>query len=242
MIFHDTPRYTIYFGNADDALYLDTQTREIMSNNPFVIPVFKKIGQTTSLSQFVFLHQTHSTHGFIFDNQNSLPEKNLTLEGDFIVTNLLHTAIGIFTADCLPLVVYDSAHHVAAIAHVGWKGALAGIVPTMISSLQKRFQTIPGDLAFFFGPSAQPCCYEVKDDFITILKGYPFWAKTILHRDNRFFFNMPLFIQLQLKELGILPQACDMTYNHCTICNHQYFSYRRQQHYAGRHVTFIALK
>lgn len=242
MIFHETSRYSMYFGNAHDNLYLDAQTRESIAANPFAIPIFQLLQKKISLSDIVFLHQTHGTDGLIIRAKNDIPANNLMIEGDYIITNLLRVGIGVFTADCLPVICYDNKHHVAAIAHAGWKGAIAGIIPTMIQALQQQFQTDLNDLVFFFGPSAQQCCYEVKQDFIALLNSYFFGYKTIHSTHNRLFFNLSLFVQLQLQHLGVSVHACHMVYNKCTICNPEYFSYRRQQEHAGRQATLIALK
>jgi polyphenol oxidase len=242
MTFHETSRYILYFGSAHDNLSLDAQTREQIATNPFTIPPFQLLQKKMSLSDIVFLHQTHGTDGLIMQAKNDIPANNLMIEGDYIITNLSRVGIGIFTADCLPVICYDNKHHIAAIAHAGWKGALAGIIPTIVQSLQQQFKADLGDLTFFFGPSAQQCCYEVKQDFITLLNSYSFGYKTIHSTNNRLFFNLSLFVQLQLQHLGVPVHSCHMAYNTCTICNPHYFSYRRQQEHAGRQVTLIALK
>lgn len=241
MITHTTPHYSIYFGSAHDNLYLNDQTRKIISNNVFELPRFQYIKQLLNISHLVFLHQTHSIDGLIITNHSSLLKENIPIKGDYIITNLSHVGIGIFTADCLPLVIYDKINHTTAIVHAGWKGAVAGIVPEVINQLRKNFNTSINDLTFFFGPSAHVCCYEVKHDFIKQIAQYSFFEQTLQTVNNTLFFNLPLFVQLQLKELGTNQDTCIMTYSTCTICSPDYFSYRRQSHAAGRQASIITL-
>src|SRR5262249_43546131 len=62
--------------------------------------------------------------------------------------------------DCVPVAVVraNGERPAVAVAHVGWRGLLAGIVESTVAALG------PGELASAVGPSIGPCCYEVRDD------------------------------------------------------------------------------
>ena len=67
-------------------------------------------------------HQTHSTNVAVIDRPDYTKEE---LEGiDALVTNLPGVAIGVRTADCIPVLLYDPVHRVVGAAHSGWRGSV----------------------------------------------------------------------------------------------------------------------
>ena len=62
-------------------------------------------------------HQTHSTNVAVIDRPDYTKEE---LEGiDALVTNLPGVAIGVRTADCIPVLLYDPVHKAVGAAHSG---------------------------------------------------------------------------------------------------------------------------
>ena len=59
--------------------------------------------------------------------------------------------------------------------------------------------------------------------------------------NNQLYFDLPLFNVLQLQEIGVPEGAISIAHNLCTICDHRFFSYRRQGQGAGRQMTIISL-
>ena len=65
-------------------------------------------------------------------------------------------AMGLITADCLPIAIGRSDGEPAlCVLHAGWKGLLSGIVESGVSALGG------GGFAAAIGPGIGPCCYEV---------------------------------------------------------------------------------
>lgn len=85
--------------------------------------------------------------------------------GDGLLTNQVSMALGILTADCLPLYMWDSGARVAGIVHAGWKGMKAGIIENAIGKLRSKFSTRVENLRIAFGPAIRKCCYEVGPEF-----------------------------------------------------------------------------
>ena len=66
-------------------------------------------------------HQTHSANVAVIDRPDYSREE---LEGvDALVTNLKNVAIGVRTADCIPVLLYDPVSRCVGAAHSGWRGA-----------------------------------------------------------------------------------------------------------------------
>ena len=89
-----------------------------------------------SSERLVLPHQTHQTAvRQIADEFFTLPEriKTMLLEGvDAVMTDVKDACIGVSTADCVPIIIYDSEHHAACVVHAGWRGTVARIAENAI--------------------------------------------------------------------------------------------------------------
>lgn len=106
--------------------------------------------------------QMHQVHGdkiaVINDNQVTHEE----LYGfDAIITNLKNFAIGVRTADCVPILLYDKKQDVIAAIHSGWKGTVLKISKKVIEKMKKDFLTVPTDVCAVIGPSISMDFYQV---------------------------------------------------------------------------------
>jgi YfiH family protein len=242
MFFH-TAQFSIYFGTATDNIYpSDPDTRSTLSTDSFALPALHTVANTLSLTNLTLLHQVHGTTGFRVEHDLPLPASNLFIDGDYLVSTSPQFGLGTFTADCLPLICYDQTNHALGIAHAGWKGALAGIATTMLEYMHQQYGTTTNDVTFFFGPSARRCCYEIQQDFVERLEQVSFKEKVLEQRSDRFYFDLPDFVNYQLIEHGVPAPSLHQTHNLCTICDTRYFSHRRQGSAAGRNITIAALR
>ena len=126
--------------------------------------------------------------------------------GDFEVTVacIKNIAIGILTADCAPILFYDPNKKIIGCAHVGWKGALNGI----IKNTTKKFNDLNSnnnDLIAVIGPCINKKNYEVKIDFFKKFinqdkKNENFFEKI---SDTQYNFDLRGFINKELFNLGI---------------------------------------
>jgi YfiH family protein len=166
-----------------------------------------------------------------------------TQDGDYLITQCRAIGLGIMTADCMPIICIDKEHKAISVAHAGWRGAIAGIVASMVKAMQQSWQTNVRHCSVFFGPSAGQCCYEVGPEFAQYLAPFAYKEEVLLRRHGSYFFNNPLLISYQLQALGFAKESIDTTYNACTICDDRFYSHRRSQtYYSGRQMTVVALK
>jgi polyphenol oxidase len=237
MALHNDHAFKIYFGDTQDCCVKSNYQNVCLSG-------FEKIKKDLNLENLIFLKQVHGTNGKIFTDKSKL-EQGLTIfpeNGDFIITNLKNVGIGVLTADCLPVVFYDSEKNVAAVAHAGWRGTVAKINEKVIRLMQEKFGTKLENLKIFFGPCAKSCCYQVQEEFLQDSEISKFSADVILKKNNSLFFDLPKLAKLQLLNLGIKEKQIDTSYNLCTICFSNFHSYRRDKENSGRQATVIYLK
>ena len=119
--------------------------------------VKKKIGCKNN--NLVLLHQKHSSKFYYI---NKTPKKKLI--GDGLITNKKNIGLGILTADCAPVLIFDKHKKTIGAAHVGWKGAYKKILVKMIKFFIKKGSKIE-NIIVVIGPCIQQKNYEVKKDF-----------------------------------------------------------------------------
>lgn len=239
MMIHDAPFFRIYWGNATDGIFPDIYkggiTKPLLEH-----PRFAPLKRLLAVDDLIFLNQVHGISGAAIEKHASLI--SFTKEGDYLVTDEPGIALGVMTADCLPVVIFDSRTAAVAIVHAGWRGATQKILAHVLAAMHKRYGTKNEYLKIFFGPCARVCCYEVAQDFKTNLDNCTYSDEVLITRGKNLYFDLPAFNRLQLEELGIKVGAIQDQYNKCTICNEGFFSYRRQGKNAGRQMTVVCVK
>lgn len=153
-------------------------------------------------------------------------------KADGLLTAEAGVALTIRTADCLPVFIFDPQQKVIGLVHAGWRGAYKEIVPNAIWIMKRKWNSDPKNLMVAFGPSMQPCCYEVGKKFLR------YFPQDTTSREGRLYLNLPLAVKRQLWGLGILKKNI---YDNgiCTCCDHRFFSYRRQGAKAGRMISVM---
>ncbi len=230
----------IYFGNAADDLYQNGRYAE----ERFLDLQNKMIEQTGCAPKHLFfLKQTHSADVHVISATNK-PQQTLTLfqlDGDAIITQQKNIAIGVVTADCLPLALYDAAHDAIGIIHAGWRGLSKKIITATISAMRENYQTDPAMLQVYLGPSAGVCCYEVQPDFLPHFPNTVFENHMIEKRGETLFFNPGRAGLLELLDNQVTSHNIHTQHNQCTICTPGFCSVRKEKGDAGRQPSVIVL-
>ena len=237
MILHNNLSFAIYFGDSEDCCVKPFYKDSIKS--------FSDLQKKLNLEKLVFLKQTHSSDGLCINDDIAKTQGTLSIfekMGDYIITNQRNIGIGVVTADCLPLILYDPVKHISAVIHAGWKGAIDNIAIKAFNLMQEKFDCKITDIFCYLGPCAKVCCYKVSEDFKANLEFTNFSEEVFLKKGEDVFFDLVRFVKLQLLDLGIKCERIKEEYNACTICNHKFYSYRRQGVLAGRQATIIVLK
>ena len=143
------------------------------------------------------LHQIHSNK-FIYINKK-LKFLKKKYKADAIITNQKNLPIGILTADCVPVLIYDDvAKNIAAI-HAGWKGAYKDIINRVINFMLK-IGSQRKNIHAAIGPSISQKNYIVKEDFLKKFikknnKNKIFFKTS----KNKIYFDLPNYVKSQLK-------------------------------------------
>ena len=228
MMIHKQMGLNIYFGDASSCPIYNQDTQ---------FGIFCEGLRTALVVQgLVVQKQTHGVVGrFIDDKIDGCCL--LEHEGDYLATNQKNIALGVLTADCLPIVLYDPVNCAVAAVHAGWKGSIAGIAEKAFESLVMNVGTKPSNVQVFFGPAAKVCCYEVQQDFCDLVKDNSLACAALIKRDKKTYFDKVLFNKSLLVALGANPENINEQYNQCTMCTDGFHSHRRSKGLPGRQLT-----
>jgi len=204
----------------------------------------KKLG--VEPDRIIIPFQTHGTEIRKIDSsffQLSMLEKSAYLNGvDALITSTPKICIGITTADCVPLLFYDTQKNVIAVAHAGWRGTCAQIAEKTVQSLVENYQSNPADIFVTIGPSISAEVYQVGKEVVECFENAGFdLSKIVQLKDEAFFLDLWKANQLSLEKVGILSQHIE-TAGICTFTQHdKYFSARRLGIKSGRMLSGIML-
>ena len=185
------------------------------------------------------LRQVHGAEVLIYDQYT----RALTYPPpyDAVITDKKRVALGIWTADCLPILMIDRSKKVIAAVHAGWRGIWRGIIEKTVSEMTKAFGCSPPDIVAGIGPGIGPCCYEVGTDVKSLFQSsHEDHQEFIQEREGRTYLDLSRVAQLELTKAGIPPTNI-ATIPLCTACRKDlFFSFRRDKK-AGRQLSFIML-
>lgn len=243
MLMHTEPGLRIYFGDAQDKLFPAEYLNFPPNTNLFNFPVYAQLQKLIQAQQLVFPHQVHETQGILItSHEQAQNTRSFAIEADYLVTKEHHIGLGVMTADCMPVVIYDSTHAAVAVIHAGWRGSFKNIVLKAFDVMVETYGTKIEEVTVFFGPSAKVCCYEIGEDMLEKIEEVDLIDQVIQRRDTKLFLDLPRYNQLLLESVGVQPSAFQVQYSVCTICDHSFCSYRRQGSVAGRQMTVACLQ
>lgn len=189
----------------------------------------------TDVDKIFTVSQVHSDRIIVIDDPATSPDKIKDLEADGIITNIKGVALGILTADCVPVLFLDSRNKVIAAVHAGWKGTASKIASKTIKMMIERFESRPQEIRAAIGPAIGACCYEVGQEVVDAV-GYR--GNASAQREGKWYLDLPRANMLQLQEMGIAD--IDVS-GICTSCKTDlFFSHRKEMGKTGRQLSFIS--
>lgn len=213
-----------------------------VGDNPAAVSQNQQIFSTeTGIKALKYCHQIHSdtvinadtvaAASWNVENRN-VPEKT----GDALISAQQGAALGIFTADCVPIFILDIATPAIGISHAGWRGTLARIAAKTLTQMKNNFGTLTENCLIYLGPSIQKCCYTVSPDLISQFVEH--FGDTVQNGLN---LSLQTAIFCQLVDSGVNSESI-LTSPFCTACHtDKFYSYRAEDGQTGRMLSFIQL-
>ncbi len=189
------------------------------------------------LNEIATLKQIHGDSVFIIkDKFNSDKEE----KGDAIVSTVRNLGIGVYTADCLPILLADKKATVVAVVHAGWRGTLLQIAESTLLKMEKSFGLESNNVIAAIGPSIGRCCYEVGEDVATqYMNKFEYWEAYLFKKNgSKYILDLREANRLSLTMAGVKDvEVIDI----CTKCNTEFHSFRREGEGVGKQLSFIGL-
>ena len=162
---------------------------------------------------------------------------------DALITTLPGTCIGVSTADCVPILIYDTRARAIAAAHAGWRGTVARIGRKTIKAMAERYGSRAEDLKIVIGPSIGPDSFEVGDEVYDAFSEANFeMDKIAFKRNGKWHIDLWQANALDMQHVGV-PQQHILIAGICTYQQHErFFSARRLGIKSGRIYTGIMIK
>ena len=153
----------------------------------------KKISKTAK--NIFLLHQIHSDKFVYIDQKNKFKSKP---KADAVITNQKKMPIGILTADCVPILIYDEKKNFIAAIHAGWRGAFKDIICKVINFMIKKGSE-PKNMTAAIGPAISVKNYEVKNDFKKkFIKKDKQNNKFFKIKNKKLYFDLPNYVKSRL--------------------------------------------
>lgn len=198
-----------------------------------------------SIDHLIMPHQVHLTKVVKIDEtflSMSPEERQTALEGvDALMTNLRGVCIGVSTADCIPVLLYDEVHQAVCAIHAGWRGTVKRIVMKAVEAMTEAYSTQPQQLFAQIGPGIHLDSFEVGDEVYEAFEAVGFDMSAISVRKEKWHIDLPMCNRQQLIESGLLPQNINVS----PVCTFQqandYFSARRLGIDSGRIFSGIGI-
>ena len=188
--------------------------------------------------KLVLMHQTHSNK-VVEIKKNNYRKKIIA---DAMITKMKDLTICVVTADCVPIIVYDSRSQIIGCIHAGWKGAFYGIIDNTIKRIKKLSSN--NKIYSALGPCIGKKSYEVDTKFYKKFVSKSWKNKIYFTHKNKTkkLFNLRKFVTDKLLKLSV---NVDQVNKDTFAEKSNFFSYRRsfklKQKDYGRCISAVRL-
>ena len=164
---------------------------------------------------------------------------------DALITDVKGVALGVLTADCVPILLYDPVAKAVGSVHAGWAGTIKGIAGRAVVEMATNFGSSPLDIKACIGPSIGACCYEVDEKVMTPLRDSlrGWWEELAApSRPGHWLLDLWKTNRKVLQLAGIRPENISV-FGVCTSCNpDKFYSHRKSMGSAGRMMALTMLE
>lgn len=138
-------------------------------------------------------------------------------ECDALITNDAGCALVVFTADCTPILLWDSVTGAVGAVHAGWRGTAADIAGKTVRKMTAEFGCDPRNILAAIGPNIGACCFETDEDVPNaMLAEFGKEAEQFIARtDDKFHVDLKSVNALALRRAGV--ESIEIS-DDCTMC------------------------
>ena len=158
-------------------------------------------------------------------------------ESDAMITDRKNIGLGISSADCAAIFIYDFKQKIIVAVHSGWRGTNKKILLKTLIKLKEDFNSSPENLASYIGPSVSQRNYEVGSEVAACFEN-----KYLVPREEKFLLDVARVNYDMLQDFGLSESNIEMS-SLCSFENENLLhSFRRDGLKSGRALGVIAMK
>ena len=165
-------------------------------------------------------------------------------EVDGLITDVPGLALTIFSADCIPVLLYDPVRRVIAAVHAGWRGTAGDIAGKAAEKMQQDYGSEPSHILAAIGPGISACCFETHADVpdaMTAALGSVVEPYVKDWGAGKFKVDLKGINAALLARAGLEPAHIEVS-DQCTAClPHKYWSHRVTGGARGSQAAMIQL-
>ena len=168
-----------------------------------------------------------------------LPDRRFRFTvADAVLTRHPGVAVGVRTADCLPVLLADTAGGAVAAVHCGWRSLAAGLIGRTVEQMGLLFGTRAKDVLAVLGPSIRACCYEVGPEVMAAFAAHP-GVEAFAEGDGSLRLDLARAARSELRGRGIETDRIE-TVGGCTRCRPDLYHSWRGERTKMRMVNWIS--
>lgn len=233
--------FTSRLGGVSKEKQFESLNLGVNTTDPYYRENYEIVKNAMGFDKIVFTKQLHTGVVEAVDEKNAADFKNSFDHGvDGVVTNCKNLTLCVFTADCVPILLYDPVKEVIGAVHSGWRGTVKKISVKAVRLMEEKFGCSPKNIIAAIGPSIGKCCFEIGEDTAEMFKAsHPaVFGDLIKPCGEKYYADVAGFAEYDLKMCGI--EKTDRSAV-CTKCrNDLLFSHRCGD--GGRQCGFIMMK
>lgn len=178
--------------------------------------------------------EVHQVHG-----EKIVPASEQKIEADGHYTSQVNEALLIKTADCMPIVLFDSENIKICAVHAGWRGVANKITVKALDAVFKGSDI--KNIQVFVGPHIRQKNFEVEQDVLEqLVEGTKKPHLYYTQEGSKFKVSLLKILEAQLFAKGILQKNL-FTAPDCTFESLNFNSFRRQKQSELRNYSLAVL-
>lgn len=198
------------------------------------------------MEQMVFSNQVHGSHVRVVTRADA--GKGLfapvDYEADGLITNEPELPLAVFSADCIPVLLYDPVSRSVGAVHAGWRGTALQIAARAVEQMRSEYGAAPETILAAIGPGLSRCCFESDADVPEAMEkayGPPAW-RYCKRQGRKWYVDLKGINAHCLSSAGLLPEHISVSED-CTRCHpEKYWSYRANGNERGSMAAIISLE
>lgn len=170
-------------------------------------------------------------------------DRPVDYEADGLICDDPNAALVVFSADCIPILLYDPVRGAIGAVHAGWRGTALGIAAKAVNKMSAVFGCQPAHILAAIGPGLSQCCFETDEDVPAAM-----WAALgtdaapyLAQQGAKWHVDLKGLNRQFLQNAGVQPDHISISAD-CTRClPDRYWSHRVTGNQRGSQAALIQL-